>query len=98
MAYNYEYPYVDPNRANTDWEIKTVIEVKNDMETFKQTISDSIESIVENIITTLLWRATYDADDESVTFLTETGADTEIVIEYDPDTQLIRVRRALNNG
>lgn len=24
MAYNHEYPYTDPNRANTDWEINKV--------------------------------------------------------------------------
>lgn len=28
MAYNYEYPYVDPNRHNSDWLLNYVKEVK----------------------------------------------------------------------
>lgn len=36
MAYNHEYPYTDPNRMNTDWEINTVKEL---VETVKNWIA-----------------------------------------------------------
>lgn len=35
MAYNHEYPYVDPNRYNSDWELNQVIALRNEMETFE---------------------------------------------------------------
>lgn len=30
MAYNYEYPYVDPSQYNDDWLIKTVLQIANE--------------------------------------------------------------------
>lgn len=30
MAFNYEWPYVDPNNYNDDWLIKTVLEISNE--------------------------------------------------------------------
>ena len=35
MAYNHEYPYVDPNRYNSDWELNEVKSIRHEMETFE---------------------------------------------------------------
>lgn len=35
MAYNHEYPYVDPNRFNSDWLLHKVTEIAEDMDEFK---------------------------------------------------------------
>lgn len=35
MAYNHEYPYVDPNRYNSDWELNEVKALRNEMNTFE---------------------------------------------------------------
>ena len=35
MAYNYEYPYTDPNRYNSDWLLKKVKEIIDGLEEFK---------------------------------------------------------------
>lgn len=38
MAYNYEYPYVDPNRYNADWLLSFAKEAKNALEDYKHTL------------------------------------------------------------
>lgn len=35
MAYNHEYPYVDPNRYNSDWILNKIKELMNEMDTFE---------------------------------------------------------------
>lgn len=42
MAYNYEYPYVDPNRHNSDWILQYVREAKAFLESYKDRI-DKLE-------------------------------------------------------
>lgn len=34
MAFNYEYPYVDPNRYNSDWVLNTISEYKEKIDNF----------------------------------------------------------------
>lgn len=36
MAYNYEFPYVDPNRHNSDWLLQYVKEAKEFLEKYKE--------------------------------------------------------------
>lgn len=35
MAYNHEYPYVDPNRYNADWILNKIKELEGEMDTFE---------------------------------------------------------------
>lgn len=35
MAYNHEYPYVDPNRYNSDWILNKIKELEGEMNTFE---------------------------------------------------------------
>ena len=35
MAYNHEYPYVDPNRFNSDWILNKIKELEGEMDTFE---------------------------------------------------------------
>ena len=35
MAYNHEYPYVDPNRYNSDWILNKIKELEGEMDTFE---------------------------------------------------------------
>ena len=35
MAYNHEYPYVDPNRHNSDWILNKIKELEGEMDTFE---------------------------------------------------------------
>lgn len=39
MAYNYEYPYVDTNRANADWILNQFKEFQKELEEFREILS-----------------------------------------------------------
>lgn len=43
MAYNYEYPYTDPNKYNDDWLLKTVLEIQAQWEQYFPEWQSNIE-------------------------------------------------------
>lgn len=47
MAWNTEYPYIDPNRVNTDWQLKKIQEFGETLESWKTTIEEIEEAIKE---------------------------------------------------
>lgn len=47
MAWNTEYPYIDPNRANTDWQLNKIKEFGETLESWKATIEEIEEAIKE---------------------------------------------------
>lgn len=49
MAYNYEYPYTDPNRANTDWEINKVKDFGKFLDDFIKNYSGAYEELLKII-------------------------------------------------
>lgn len=49
MAYNYEYPYTDPNRYNSDWllsAVKKVIDAVSSLEDWKKTNEEQYNEIM----------------------------------------------------
>lgn len=44
MAYNYEYPYTDPNRHNDDWVLTAINSIKNTLENLVNRISGGIRN------------------------------------------------------
>lgn len=70
MAYNHEYPYVDPNRFNTDWEIMTVKSTREDMDQmqndwadYQSNLNAQWESYKESTTANLeAWKAKAEAD------------------------------------
>lgn len=47
MAYNYEYPYVDPNRHNSDWLLNYVKEAKAFLEKCKDELDNLAKKDLE---------------------------------------------------
>lgn len=47
MAYNHEYPYTDPYRANADWLLHKVKEFQATLDSWKETIDALIEALKE---------------------------------------------------
>lgn len=47
MAYNTEYPYIDPNRVNTDWMLNELKRFHETLEGWKSTIEEIEEAIKE---------------------------------------------------
>lgn len=47
MAWNSEYPYIDPNRVNTDWQLKEIKKFKATLENWEDTIKEIEEAIKE---------------------------------------------------
>lgn len=45
MAYNHEYPYTDPNRANTDWEINKVKDFSKFLDEFIKNYGGAYEEL-----------------------------------------------------
>ena len=45
MAYNTEYPYIDPNRVNTDWQLNELKKFKETLDGWKSTIEEIEEAI-----------------------------------------------------
>lgn len=45
MAYNYEYPYTDPNRYNADWLINLVKMLKNEVSQLNDTVKNFLENL-----------------------------------------------------
>lgn len=41
MAYNYEYPYTDPNRYNDDWLLKKMQELDTDLKTLEERVKEA---------------------------------------------------------
>lgn len=39
MAYNYEYPYVDPDRHNDDWALHTIKKLEDEIPGIKETLA-----------------------------------------------------------
>ena len=95
MAFNYEYPYVDPNRHNNDWELSEVKRVSNEMKTLKDWLADNLETLVFEVIQKMFFRAEYDADTETLKqyAVTPGPGEGELIIYYDEDTQRIVIRR-----
>lgn len=82
MAYNYEWPYVDPSRFNSDWilhEIKRMIRewdtTKKEWKEFKQYVLDYLEKILPEEINEKLqqWLADGTLQNLIETFLRENG-------------------------
>lgn len=47
MAWNTEYPYIDPNRTNTDWAINRVKEFGKTLDSWESTINQLLEALQE---------------------------------------------------
>ena len=47
MAWNTEYPYIDPNRANTDWQLNKIKEFGETLKSWEATIEEIEEAIKE---------------------------------------------------
>lgn len=95
MAFNYEYPYVDPNRHNNDWELAEVKRVSNEMKTLKDWLADNLNELVREVIERMFFRAEYDEDTETINMysITPGQGEGELIIYYDEDTQRIVIRR-----
>lgn len=68
MAWNTEYPYIDPNRVNIDWAINQVKEFGKTLDSWKSTIDSILEAL-----------KTIDALDERITALENATADLETI-------------------
>lgn len=47
MAFNTEYPYIDPNRVNTDWQLHKIKEFEATLKSWEATIEEIEEAIKE---------------------------------------------------
>lgn len=59
MAYNYEYPYVDPNRYNVDWVLQYVKEAKSFLEGFIDRL-EAVEAYQKQIDELRSWIDNFD--------------------------------------
>lgn len=65
MAFNYEYPYCDTGRYNSDWLLHQYLELKNWID---NTATESIQKFINEQLGNLMIEATYNADTETLIF------------------------------
>lgn len=87
MAYNYEYPYTDPNRYNDDWLVTTVRLLSDKVD---RVMGERMSDAIKEYFNTLMPVAIYDEAKERITlrFVPQVGEATH---KYDPETHSLVV-------
>lgn len=86
MAYNHEWPYSDPQRANTDWEINKVKELENKV---NLKFDEAIKEFIIANFNTLFGQIAYEAEDQALVFYLGIVGDGEHV--YTPANETMRI-------
>lgn len=74
MAYNYEYPYIDPNRYNSDWVLNKMKEVVNIVEQLRGEMKGEYQDILVNWFNEIMAGATYESKNERLNLVFKKGA------------------------
>lgn len=110
MAYNYEYPYADMSRANVDWLLNEMKELKTTVDTLIEEFAD-VDAIVSTcnaytdeqvtILRQLIASNTSSIQnlsnrlDSNINSLTNLIADTELAIMVDVNNKYVRNQQAI---
>lgn len=67
MAYNNEYPYVDPNRHNSDWLLHEMAQTKETVEELKRQLKNNFNALVLEFFNEIMPGVIYDESNERIT-------------------------------
>lgn len=67
MAYNNEYPYVDPNRYNSDWLLHEMSQTRDTVEELKRQLKNNFNALVLEFFNEIMPSVIYDEANERIT-------------------------------
>lgn len=67
MAYNNEYPYVDPNRHNSDWLLHEMTQTKETVEELKRQLKNNFNALVLEFFNEIMPSVIYNEANERIT-------------------------------
>lgn len=67
MAYNNEYPYVDPNRYNSDWLLHEMSQTRDTVEELKRQLKNNFNALVLEFFNEIMPSVIYDESNERIT-------------------------------
>lgn len=66
MAYNNEYPYVDPNRYNSDWLLHEMKMTRETVDELKNQLQNDVKTLMLEFLNEILPDVVYDESNERI--------------------------------
>lgn len=92
MAYNYEYPYVDPNRYNSDWLLHEMSQTRDTVGELKQQLKNNFNALMLEFFNEIMPDVIYDEANERVTLSFENIV-SNTTHAYDSETDTLVIKR-----
>ena len=92
MAYNNEYPYVDPNRYNSDWLLHEMKMTKETVEDLKNQLKNDFRSLMIEFFNEIMPSVVYDESNERI-ILSFENVVSDGVHYYDESTSTMVIEK-----
>lgn len=94
MAYNNEYPYVDPNRYNSDWILHEMLQTRESIEELKRQLKNNFNALVLEFFNEIMPSVIYDETHERITLSFENeNIVSNATHEYDSETDTLVIKK-----
>lgn len=94
MAYNNEYPYVDPNRYNSDWLLHEMSQTRDTVGELKQQLKNNFNALMLEFFNEIMPDVIYDEANERVTLSFENeNIVSNATHAYDSETNTLVIKR-----
>ena len=94
MAYNNEYPYVDPNRYNSDWLLHEMSQTRDTVGELKQQLKNNFNALMLEFCNEMMPDVIYDEANERVTLSFENeNIVSNATHAYDSETNTLVIKR-----
>lgn len=92
MAYNNEYPYVDPNRYNSDWLLHEMKMTKETVDDLKNQLKNDFRSLMIEFFNEIMPSVVYDESNERI-ILSFENVVADAVHYYDESTSTMVIEK-----
>lgn len=92
MAYNNEYPYVDPNRYNSDWLLHEMKITRETVEELKNQLKNDFRSLMIEFFNEIMPSVVYDESNERI-ILSFENVVADAVHYYDESTSTMVIEK-----
>lgn len=94
MAYNNEYPYVDPNRYNSDWLLHEMSQTRDTVEELKRQLKNNFNALVLEFFNEIMPSVIYDEAHERITLSFENeNIVSNATHAYDSETDTLVIKK-----
>ena len=94
MAFNNEYPYVDPNRHNSDWLLHEMKTTRETVDLLKNQLQNEVKTLMIEFLNEILPDVVYDESNERIVLFFE---NVEVVADavhyYDKSTNTMVIEK-----